>query len=142
MHEQPTLSRTVRVSVPASVAYDIGNLKKSLAGVLERLGCSACCSGYDIFLQMQREGVFRKNIREAAMVGFGLSRAEDAVDIGVSAASVARIEDVETIVDKLGGLGGHPACMSGRDWRFTMEEMFVVRPESFEVDQVAVRVGR
>jgi hypothetical protein len=141
MQDKPMPAKAVRVSVPASVAYDIGSLKKSMAGILDKLGCRACCSGYDIFLEMQRDGVFRKGLRDGAVAGIGLSRAEDALTIGVSAGSVGRIEDVEELLGKIGGLGGHPACMSGRDWRFQMEEMFVVQPD-LAIEQVAVRVGR
>lgn len=139
MQDKPMPARAVRVSVPASVAYDIGSLKKSMAGILDRLGCRACCSGYDIFLEMQRDGIFRKGTREGVVAGTGLSKVTDTVNIGVSAGSVARIEDLEDLIEKIGGLGGHPACMSGRDWRFTLEEMFVVQPD-LAIEQVAARV--
>jgi hypothetical protein len=141
MHDKPMPAKAVRVSVPASVAYDIGSLKTSVAGILDKLGCRACCSGYDIFLEMQRDGVFRKGLRQGAMAGIGLSRASDTLTIGVSADSVARIEDLNDLIEKIGGLGGHPACMSGRDWRFTLEEMFVIQPETLEIEQVAARVA-
>jgi hypothetical protein len=140
MQDKPMPAKAVRVSVPASVAYDIGSLKKSMAGILDKLGCRACCSGYDIFLEMQRDGIFRKSPREAAVTGIGVSKAADALNIGVSAGSVARIEDLEDLIEKIGGLGGHPACMSGRDWRFTLEEMFVIQPETLDIEQVAARV--
>lgn len=141
MHDTATPARTVRVSIPASVAYDIGSLKKSMAGILDKLGCRACCSGFDIFLEHQREGLFGKSLRENATVGFSRALPSDALQIGVSPAAVSSLEDVESLIEKIGGLGGHPACMSGRDWRFSLEELLVVQPETFEVEQVAVRVG-
>jgi hypothetical protein len=41
---------TVRVFVPAEVAYDLEKTQRVIATVLGRLGCQACCSGFDIRL--------------------------------------------------------------------------------------------
>lgn len=38
----------VRVALPAEVAYDLDRLQKVQKDILGRLGCMACCSGWDI----------------------------------------------------------------------------------------------
>jgi len=38
----------VRVALPPSVAYDLNKLQRVQKDILGRLGCPACCSGWDI----------------------------------------------------------------------------------------------
>lgn len=38
----------VRVALPASVAFDLDSFAKVQKDILGRLGCLACCSGWDI----------------------------------------------------------------------------------------------
>lgn len=40
--------RPIRVSLPADVAYDLDKFGKIQKDILGRLGCMACCSGWDI----------------------------------------------------------------------------------------------
>jgi hypothetical protein len=40
--------RPIRVSLPADVAYDFDRFSKIQKDILGRLGCLACCSGWDI----------------------------------------------------------------------------------------------
>jgi hypothetical protein len=47
------LPRTVTVSLPSEVSGDINALTKAVATVMGKLGCPACCSGFDI--QFRRE---------------------------------------------------------------------------------------
>jgi hypothetical protein len=44
----PTPERPARVSIPAKVAFDLKTFQKVQASILDRLGCPACCSGWDI----------------------------------------------------------------------------------------------
>ena len=39
---------TVRVSLPADVAYNFERFHRVQKDILGRLGCQACCSGWDI----------------------------------------------------------------------------------------------
>jgi hypothetical protein len=43
-----TPSKTIRVQVPSSVAFDLTRLQKVQASILDKLGCAGCCSGFDI----------------------------------------------------------------------------------------------
>ena len=48
---------TVRVSLPAKVAYSPDALKKTLGSLLERLGCPHCFSGADCLFTFERDFV-------------------------------------------------------------------------------------
>ena len=48
---------TVRISLPARVAYNPDALKKTLGGLLERLGCPNCFSGADCLFTFERDYV-------------------------------------------------------------------------------------
>lgn len=45
---EKTAGKTIRVTVPASVAYNLGKMQKATELVLKRLGCDGCHSGFDI----------------------------------------------------------------------------------------------
>lgn len=55
-------SQIVRVAVPLDVH---GNLDKMISlqkDILKKLGCAACCSGFDIRFQIERQFVVDKNL--------------------------------------------------------------------------------
>jgi hypothetical protein len=49
--------RAVRVAVPAKIAFDIGSMQKVTAGILGKLGCPGCHSGWDIRFMLERSFV-------------------------------------------------------------------------------------
>ena len=51
----PTPERAIKVSIPPQVAYDLKSFQQAQASILDRLGCSACCSGWDIRYDIIRE---------------------------------------------------------------------------------------
>lgn len=57
-HPEPWLAaagtgNTVLVSIPSRVNDDIEGLGKAIATVVGKLGCQACCSGFDILFQRE-----------------------------------------------------------------------------------------
>ncbi|MCF7220716.1 hypothetical protein [Marilutibacter chinensis] len=44
----------IKVSLPASAYYDLSTFQKVQKDILGRLGCLACCSGWDIRWDVQR----------------------------------------------------------------------------------------
>jgi hypothetical protein len=136
-------AKAVRVSIPVAIASDIGGLKKSMGTILDKLGCRACCSGFDIFLERQREALVSDSVRgKVKLGGFAASRAAaSTLRVGVSASAVSSIEDVNSMLEKIADLSGHVACATGCDIFFQMEEMFVL-DRNLAVEQVALRVGR
>jgi hypothetical protein len=47
--------RVIRVSVPVKVLNDLDSIQRVQADVLGRLGCQACCSGFDIRFDVARQ---------------------------------------------------------------------------------------
>ena len=58
-----TSDKAVRVTVPASVAFDLPKMQKVTAIVLDRLGCPACHSGMDIRFDFERRFLFDENLQ-------------------------------------------------------------------------------
>lgn len=50
-------AQTVHVTLPAEVAFDLDRFQKVQKDILGRLGCAACCSGWDIRFDIQRQFV-------------------------------------------------------------------------------------
>jgi hypothetical protein len=62
LHSGPTLAaeglsagNRVDAFVPKSVTHDIDSLKQAVAIAAERVGCSPCCSGFDIVFRDEVE---------------------------------------------------------------------------------------
>lgn len=72
----PQPERTVRVTLPAKVAYDLKSFQKVQASILDRLGCPACCSGWDIIFDVTRNFSVDEelNIREVTGEGTPMRR--------------------------------------------------------------------
>ena len=64
----------VRVTIPASVAFDIGKLTEVLGNFVERLGCKPCFSGVACLLLTERDFVIDPvdGLRGVSNSGFGL----------------------------------------------------------------------
>ena len=50
----PLPERVVRVSIPPKIANNLRNFQKAQVLILDRLGCHACCSGWDIHWDVSR----------------------------------------------------------------------------------------
>ena len=53
----PSRGNTIRVFVPHEVAYNLERLQKTLANVVDRLGCPGCHSGFDVRFIQERDFV-------------------------------------------------------------------------------------
>lgn len=138
-------SNPVRVSLPVSVASEIGSLKKAVAGVLDRLGCPACCSGHDLFIELQREVAFTRDLRSDPDVVLPARRAMRMDHVHVKRAALnpefaSDLENVFSAIDKIAELSGHPACATGCDMFLQLERQFVVNP-ALEVREVSASFG-
>ncbi len=45
----------IHITVPASVAFDLGKFQKALGNIAERLGCKPCLSGADCTFLFERD---------------------------------------------------------------------------------------
>lgn len=63
----------VRVTIPASVAFDMGKLTEALGNFVERLGCKPCFSGVACLLLTERDFAIDpvEGLRGVPTPGFG-----------------------------------------------------------------------
>lgn len=126
----------VRVTIPAKVAYSPDALKKSIAQLVERLGCPKCFSGADCFFEMERRFVLAPKI-EPDPTPWRPAPAIDAQPahlrtVGLSKGVRHDINKVFRAIDKtIDIIGPHP-CISGFDVFFKDVLQTIVIPETFE----------
>jgi hypothetical protein len=61
--------RPIRVSLPADVAYDLDKFGRIQKDILGRLGCLACCSGWDIRWDIFRDFHVDEKLNVTAGIG-------------------------------------------------------------------------
>jgi hypothetical protein len=66
-----SIDRVVHVTLPAEVAFDLDRFGKVQRDILGKLGCMACCSGWDIRYDIQRQFVVdaELNVRDSTVLG-------------------------------------------------------------------------
>ena len=130
---------TVRISLPANVAYQPDNLKKTIAGLMERLGCTRCFSGADCFFTMERDFVINpQNVltsqtleRPAAMMHTHSATVSASLGRGVR----YDIDKVFKAVDKVIATLGPCPCHSGYDVLYQNELPMIGINEKLEAQQ-------
>ncbi|MFP7673645.1 hypothetical protein ACG74X_09855 [Marivita sp. S0852] len=133
--------KPVRVSMPASVAADLGRFKKAISSVLDKLGCPNCCSGHDIHFDSHRDMVFRDVSAEAmprAAAGYQVREAHNTVAMNPEIG--AKIDNVYKAIDRIAHFSGHDACCSGHNLRLLIEQNFIL-DEKLNVEAHAMRFG-
>jgi hypothetical protein len=127
----------VRISIPATVANDLGSLQKSIANLVGELGCRPCFSGADCYFEQFQTFYLNKR-------GDPQPQPNDALflDPQPRAASPVKVfvpdkigfnldvvqESVARVVDQL----ACPKCHSGMPVAWIREKLFVV-DEAFNV---------
>src|SRR6266404_6165342 len=120
----------IRISIPAAVAYDLAAFQKSIANLVERLGCRACFSGADCTFLHERDFVINEKFEVHPSAGAsvqllppGSSRAATATLSGKAGHNLKQVQDVVANIAGRLGCGG---CCSGFDILFRQELDFVV----------------
>jgi hypothetical protein len=67
--QDPVPFRGIQVGVAAEVGNEIGRVQDAIERVLGKLGCQACCSGFDIFFRRELDALHVD--RELNVQGFG-----------------------------------------------------------------------
>jgi len=126
------LHGTVRVSLPAKVAYNPESLKKTIGSLLGHLGCPACFSGADCVFSAERnfavdpEGIFTHQLQSV--------RGEpdpqpwrSGVNVSLSAGRQFNIDSVFSAIDSVVATlgGGCRPCHSGFDVAYWNEVEFI-----------------
>ena len=120
----------IRVSVPYDVASDLGSFKKAVGSVLGKLGCQACCSGFDIHFEMERvyEVDQALNVRGVSQISGALrASAQGPGRTFVLDAAIANDQkQLNKLIDIIGNVGGCAPCCSGHDLFFEHGRNFLI----------------
>lgn len=134
---RPRSAGPVRVTVPAKVAYNPAALKKSIAQLVERLGCPKCFSGADCLFETERRFVLTARQEPEPDPWRAAIPTIDAQPthlrtVGLSKGVRHDINKVFQAIDKtIDIIGPHP-CISGFDVFFKDVLRTIVIPETFE----------
>ncbi len=120
MPNSPLSDKTIRVSIPASVASNIDSLKQSLESVNKKLGCPECCSGFDIQFQMERDLMVDENL-EITPINFSTPLKVPSVSVKLPGSAGFDIEKVKKTLEGVSQRIGCPQCCSGLDITFKSE---------------------
>ncbi len=115
MHEFTESAKSIRVTVPVSVAGNLDKVKGVVEQALGRLGCPACCSGFDIWLNLERDFIFDSKRISQAPVAIARRSAGGSVSLALSSEAGSDIKSVFKGIDQLADRLGCRACCSGFD---------------------------
>jgi hypothetical protein len=129
----PPGRRSIRITIPAAVAFNLGEFQKSIATLVERTGCRTCFSGADCHFQQERDFIINEKLEVRAVNPDTMPwRLEPQPSPWRTAtatlpAKVANnIEQVKSVVANIAGRLGCGGCCSGFDILFQQEFEFVV----------------
>ena len=60
-------NNVVHVAIPAEIAFDLEKLQLAQKDILGKLGCMACCSGWDIRWDIERRFAVDANLKVASL---------------------------------------------------------------------------
>lgn len=138
---------TVRVTLPAKVAYEPEALKRTIGGILGRLGCPTCFSGADCHFMNERDFV----VDPAGAIS-SLSRGATseinpqplpprAVTVSLAPGVRYNIDSVFKAVDAVIGIIGACPCHSGFDVLYQNEVTVIGVNEAGVAQQYGGEVG-
>jgi hypothetical protein len=121
--------KPVRISIPATVAYDVERLQKSIAEIVDRLGCTRCFSGADCTFQLERDFVVNEKLQVNARLLADPSPQPSfarAASVSLPGRVAYNLGDIQKVVADVAGKLGHAQCFSGFDIAFGLEEQLVL----------------
>jgi hypothetical protein len=128
----PEALSPIRVSIPFEVAGNLGNFKKAVGSILDKLGCQACCSGFDIRFEIERDFHVDHDlqVRSFAAAGFAPAKLATQAFAGRSVvlndAVANNSGSLMKAIDNIAKLSGCQACCSGIDLQFLRQRDFMV----------------
>lgn len=138
----PSGTETVRISIPASVAADLGNFHKSIIEILERMGCGKCFSGADCMFHLERDFIINERLEvQARHIDNFIADPSPQPNLMLNARPVVRpvtvrmpakvSNDLDSVLNVISQVAEHlgcAACCSGFDIHFQRELDFLVNP--------------
>lgn len=124
------LDGAVRITVPASVAFNADLFKSNLSQLVEQLGCPKCHSGFDFRFSLAQKYFINEKLElkvsnaylhESDPEGAPASKVFPAVEIGLSSKHSNKLDSVLRVFEVLRKNFGCAPCHSGLDISFKTE---------------------
>ncbi len=109
----------IRVTVAASVAFNPDAFKKGITGLMEKLGCGKCFSGFDCRFQLQRDYLIDPESKVQSL--HQVSTSVNVLNIGLDKETSHSIGKIGDTVDRIFKQFGCAPCHSGLDILFRSE---------------------
>jgi hypothetical protein len=107
----------IRVTIPASIAFNADSLQRTITNLAELIGCPKCFSGADCLLQMERN-FFVDGTKLMAARGPSIEGPFPdpwVVSVALAPGVKRDLTKVLAAIDKVNGMLGCRACTSGFD---------------------------
>jgi hypothetical protein len=130
LNPQPLPPRSVRITIPAAVAYNLEAFQNSIARLVERLGCRPCFSGADCTFLHERDWVIDEKLETHALARSFAQEPEPSPWRSATATLPSKVannlDQIKSVVATIAGKLGCAPCCSGFDILFRQELDFVV----------------
>jgi hypothetical protein len=110
----------IRVTVAASVAFNPDSLKKGISGLMEKLGCGNCFSGFDCRFQLQRDYLIDPELKTQTITNASATGVS-VVNVRLDKATAYNLDKIRGVIDNLHKKFGCAPCHSGLDLQFRNE---------------------
>lgn len=112
---------TIKLSIPAKVAYNADLFKKGISDLLDNLGCRACFSGTDCYFSTVQDYVINDNIIsqfEGPLPDPFQKKSASTLSVAMSTKVASDIKLVDKAIDRIFEEIGCRTCCSGHDIHF------------------------
>jgi hypothetical protein len=120
----------MRITIPAAVAYNLDAFQKSIANLVERLGCRTCFSGADCTFLNERDWVISEKLETKPLARSFVQEPDPhpwrSATATLPSKVAGNLDQIKSVVANIAGRLGHPGCCSGFDILFQQEINFVV----------------
>jgi hypothetical protein len=112
---------TIKLSIPAKVAYNADLFKKGITDLLDNLGCRACFSGTDCYFSTIQDYVVNDGLESqfrTENVQALVAPSQSTLSVAMSPKVAHNIKLVDQAIDSIFEEIGCRACCSGHDIHF------------------------
>lgn len=135
----------VRITMPAKVAFNADMFKRSVAGILEEIGCPTCFSGANCVFENERRFILDPDLNISRMgphpepwkAGAAAASTVNVITSNRTKFDVDQVmKAIDRVIEVLPFPVGHQACISGFDVNFRDFLNVITLDENLEAELV------
>ena len=133
---------TIRISLPASIAFSLSTLQSTIRTILGKIGCTTCFSGADCQFVQERDFIVESPATGEIAVTVGDNSpapfSSNIVTVGFGGPAAANINSVLQAVANVANALGCQPCHSGFDVSFVKEVILLGVTQQLTVQKYGV----